>query len=58
MNPEFAQIAAEVLKAMYDHNSRAYASIGRTDIGPEPLTVEQVTNDLRVIYNELKKGES
>lgn len=58
MNSAFAQIAAEILKSMYDHNSKVYSSIGRTEVGPEPLTSEQVANDLRVIYKELVTHDS
>lgn len=58
MNNTFAQLAVEVLKAMYDHNSKSYSSVGRTDIGPEPLTAEQVANDLRIIYTELAKPDN
>ena len=57
MNSNIAEIAAEILKSMYDHNSKVYSSIGRTEIGPDPLTAEQVANDLRVIYNELVKRD-
>ncbi|MEX3715417.1 hypothetical protein ABFV99_23885 [Cytobacillus horneckiae] len=57
MDTDFAKIAAEILKSMYDHNSKVYSSVGRTELGPEPLTVEQVANDLRVIYNELIKHD-
>jgi len=58
MNLNYAPLAIEVLKEMYEHNSKAYATVGRTDIGPEPLTAEQVASDLRVIYNELIKQEN
>jgi hypothetical protein len=58
MNSKYAQMAVEVLQAMYEHNSRSHTSVGRTDLGPEQLTAEQVAKDLRVIYEELIKHEA
>lgn len=58
MNSTFAQLAVEALKSMYEHNSNSYTSVGRTDVGPEPLTADQVAKDLRVIYTELTKRDS
>lgn len=55
MNKEYARIAIELLKAMYEHNSQSNSSIGRTEMGPEPMTAEQAANDLRTIYAELVK---
>ncbi|MCZ2260628.1 hypothetical protein [Sporosarcina sp. G11-34] len=57
MNSKFAELAVEALNAMYDHNSKVRTSVGRTDIGPETLTAEQVANDLRIIYTELVKAD-
>ena len=56
MNINYVPFAVEVLKAMYEHNSKVRQSIGDLEVGAEPLTVEQVANDLRVIYNEITKN--
>ncbi|WP_339213941.1 hypothetical protein [Ornithinibacillus sp. FSL M8-0202] len=58
MDADYAKLAVEVLKAMYEHNSKSYSSVGRTDVGPEQLTADQVANDLRVIYQELTNFNS
>lgn len=58
MHSEYAKLAVEVLKAVYDHNSKVFTSLGRTEIGPKPITAEQAANDLRTIYNELVKVDS
>lgn len=58
MHKEFAGLAVEALKAMYEHNSKLHVNIGRTDIGPEQVTAEQVASDLRIIYNEIVKADS
>lgn len=58
MNHDYAKLAVKALKSMYEHNSSSHTSVGRTDLGPEPLTADQVANDLRVIYNELVKADS
>ncbi|WP_193768905.1 hypothetical protein [Metasolibacillus meyeri] len=55
MNTTFAPLAVEVLKAMYEHNSKAFEQIGDTNVGPEPLTAEQVARDLRIIHDEIIK---
>lgn len=54
MNTDKAKIAVEILKAMYEHNSQSYASVGRTDVGPEPLTVNEATSDFKFIYDSLQ----
>lgn len=53
MHTSRAELAVKALKTMYEHNASVYTSVGRTEVGPEPLTAEQVAKDLRVIYNEL-----
>lgn len=58
MHAKFAELAVEALKSMYEHNANSYTNVGRTDVGPEPLTADQVANDLRIIYNELTKVEN
>ena len=58
MDDNYASLAVEILKAMYEHNSKVNTSIGRTEVGPEPLTAEQVAQDLRVIYKELTKVDN
>ncbi|WP_158681478.1 hypothetical protein [Microbulbifer pacificus] len=57
LNTNYIPQAVEILKAMYGHNSNTHSSVGRTDIGPEPLTAEQVAKDLRVIYEEMTKRD-
>lgn len=57
MHAKFAELAVEALKAMYEHNSNRYTSAGRTEVGPEPISADQVASDLRTIYNELTKNE-
>lgn len=58
MHKEYAKLAVEALKSMYEHNSRGYTNVGRTDLGPNPITAEQVASDLRVIYDELTRVDS
>lgn len=58
MDRDYAKIAAEILTAMYEHNAKVFQSIGDLQQGPEPLTADQVANDLRIIYNELTNYEN
>lgn len=53
MHTSRAELAVKMLTAMYEHNANVHTTVGRTEVGPEPLTAEQVAKDLRVIYNEL-----
>lgn len=58
MHTDYAKLAVEVLKAMYDHNSKSHSSVGRTELGPEQLSADQVASDLRVIYKGLTEFDS